>query len=228
MEPHRLDAFNLHCFHATSTPDHRILPIMSISPILERLQEPEVLRTIQTALPICLAGIAGRFPSIYESHPLLTLTGIATCLHSWVIPIIRLTGPAKDKINQFRLIVTLGNRYLLTSGRIMGMTLLGTTFLLYSHPDAAVAKLWRYYAVAAGILLPVAPWEAFLIFPTNDKILAMGDRFGKESKGVASKDQSGSDKELRELITSWQRWHVGRILMPLGAAVVTAIGLLNT
>lgn len=166
-------------------------------------------------------------PEFVVPRSFLTLVGIATCLHSWVIPIIRLTGPAGDKINQFAYIVKMGDRYLLTSGRLLGMTLLGTTYLLYNHPDATVAKLWRYYAVAAGVLLPVAPWEAFLIFPTNDKILAMRDRLGKEGKGRVGKDQGGSDKELNELITSWQRWHVGRIVMPLTAAIITAVGLLN-
>lgn len=132
------------------------------------------------------------------------------------------------KIKQFQLVITLGFRYLQPGGRIMGATLVGTAFLLYGHPDAAVAKLWRYYAIAAGILLPVAPWEEFLIFPTNNRILAFGHDPKTEGKDGVPEEQGERNEELNELLTTWQRWHLGRVLMPLGAAVVTALGLLDS
>lgn len=140
---------------------------------------------------------------------------------------IRIGGSARNKIAQFQLVITLGFRYLQPSSQLLGATLLGTTYLLYSHPDAAVARLWKYYAVAAGILIPAAPWEQFLIFPTNDRILAMGEDLRSEGKEGVHEEQGGRKEELNELLTSWQRWHVGRVVLPLAAAVVTAMALLE-
>ena len=56
----------------------------------------------------------------------------------------------------------------------------------------------------------------------------MGDDLEKEGKEGVHEEQSERNEELDELITKWQRWHLGRALMPLGAALVTALGLLDS
>jgi hypothetical protein len=122
----------------------------------------------------------------------------------------------------------LGFRYLQPSSRLLGTILAGTTYLLYSHPNAAFARLWKYYAGAGILLISASPWEEFLIFPTNKRILAIGEDLRDEGKEGVHDEQGGRKEELNELLNRWQQWHLGRVVIPLVAAVVTAAALLET
>ena len=84
-------------------------------------------------------------------------------------------------------------------------------------------SVWLPYAICIAVLIPVAPWETFLIFPTNDKIEAMGKEL-ERTKKTDFGDQR--DQELQEAMISWQRFHVGRVVMPaLGFGIMVLSGV---
>lgn len=142
-----------------------------------------------------------------------------------MIPLIQIGGSARNKIAQFQLAISLGFRYLQPGGRILGAILASTTLLLYTHPNVAIARLWKLYGSAAIIALSASPFEEFMIFPTNNRISAIGDTLRKEGKEDFDDEKGGRKQELNELLLSWQRWHVGRIMLPLTAAIVSAVAL---
>ena len=82
---------------------------------------------------------------------------------------------------------------------------------------------WLPYILSLAVLVPVGPWEVYLIFPTNDKILAMKEELEKSGKEGFGGDR---DKELDELLVVWGRWHWGRVVIPLVATGVMAWGVL--
>lgn len=116
----------------------------------------------------------------------------------------------------------MGGRYLQTTGRTQAVIILTLALLLRQHPDPSIAKRWKIYATALAALVPVAPFEIISIFPTNDRITELGHQL---EKGVDNFEDERS-AELDRLLVSWQKWHTGRIMIPLTAGVVTALGLL--
>ena len=80
-------------------------------------------------------------------------------------------------------------------------------------------SVWSPYILAIATLVATGPWEIYLIFPTNDKIAAMQtelEKMGKENFG------DKRDEEIAELLSDWQKWHVGRVVMPLVATAIIA------
>lgn len=69
-----------------------------------------------------------------------------------------------------------------------------------------------------AILVPTAPYEEYAIFPTNYRVADMG----KELDTMRSPDFGDKrDKEVDELLKKWRRRHVGRIVAPVGALLVS-------
>jgi hypothetical protein len=199
---------------------------MATQRLVRSLQNPKFIKGLQLALPISLSALSGK-----SQEPSKTLNqssqdiGVALCLYGWVIPMIRIGGSARSKIAQFELIIELGYRYLQSSGRILAATLLTTTLLLRNHPSPAIARQWKIYALSLAILAPAAPWEEFLIFPTNDRIEAMGEELRNERRESLDPSDPRARK-LNDALDSWQRWHVGRIVFPFVAALTTGYALL--
>ena len=80
--------------------------------------------------------------------------------------------------------------------------------------------VWSPYVLTIAVLLPTSPWEIYLIFPTNDKVTEMQkqlEKMGKENFG------DRRDGEMGELISIWQKWHVGRVIAPLIATAIMAM-----
>ena len=52
-------------------------------------------------------------------------------------------------------------------------SLITTVFLTLRLPDPAQAEQWKTWALAVGIMVPVAPYEVYCIFPINDRVKEM-------------------------------------------------------
>ena len=155
---------------------------------------------------------------------LATLAGIAICLHSWVVPILRLGATSRCKIAQFNLVISLGFTYLQSAGRLLGLLTAIITGLFYTHPDPVVAQQWRTYAAVLAMLAPLAPYEEYTIFPINNRIKRMGEQLAKEGKEMF---RDARDGELTELLGSWQAWHTGRAVAPFVAACVAGWAMIG-
>lgn len=179
----------------------------SLQPILTGLRSDTTLLLLRLTLSLGLS----------------VLTGVAFALHQWIIPLIRIGSTPQSKIAQFRLTITLGFRYLQPLSRIFGVLTLAIIALLYTHSDPTLAAQTKLYVVVLAILVPLGPYEEKLIFPTNDRILAMGEEIGKEGMGDGTGDDEASRKrkqELSDLLSSWQAWHTGRVVAPFVAACI--------
>ena len=116
-----------------------------------------------------------------EMATILTLaftSGLSFCLSTWVIP-NALLAPPKTMTRQFLATIARGERYLQPSSRILGLCLLSVTYLTAQNPNPAVASRWRYWAACLAILVPVAPYEIFVIFPINDQVKEIDAQIGK-------------------------------------------------
>ena len=175
---------------------------MSSSPTLTRLAtNTALLKTLQ------MTTIAS----------LSIVSGIATSLYLWVIPIVLRARSTRTKISQFNHTIALGFKYLQTSSRILSACRASLAILFYNHPNPTLASRWKYYALAIGALITTAPYEIYAIFPTNDRVAKMGKELGKEKQ-----DDFGDhrDKEVVDLLRKWQWRHVGRIASTIGALTV--------
>ncbi|KAF3041358.1 hypothetical protein E8E12_008231 [Didymella heteroderae] len=157
---------------------------------------------------------------ITTATSLIFLGGLSSCLSLWLIPLISLLPPAQA-CRQFTQTVTWGFQYLQPSSRILGASLLLTTVLTSRLADAEHAQRWKLWAVALGILVPVAPYEALCIFPINDSVKRMGEqvRSGADEKRVAP--------ELIRLLDRWRVRNYGRVVLPLVAGVVGWLGVVG-
>ncbi|KXJ85440.1 hypothetical protein Micbo1qcDRAFT_169436 [Microdochium bolleyi] len=152
------------------------------------------------------------------------LTGIALSLRVWTIPIIGLAHPASTavQVRQFNHVLVLGFKYLQTSSRLIPVALLSLAGATYHHqqqPGPPLVQHWTHYLAATLVLLITAPWEVYLIFPTNDKITGYGRALDKERQGRFGDKR---DDEVQRLLTEWQFWHVGRIAFPMIATLILA------
>ncbi len=145
----------------------------------------------------------------------------------WVMPVVRLAPSTLTKCRQFNHAIYLGGKYLQPTSRALPVFILVIAYLSHtqaltdlekpSYSDAVSA--WSPYVLAIATLVATAPWEIYLIFPTNDKIAAMQEKLekmGKENFG------DKRDEEIGDLLTDWQKWHVGRVVMPLVATAIMA------
>ena len=87
-----------------------------------------------------------------------------------------------------------------------------------------VAKQFRYWVVALGMLLPIAPYEVYCIFPSNDRIKEIGRDLRTREKDELRGEEA---EELDGLFTKWQ-WRNGiRFVTPVVASVVGLLGVLQ-
>lgn len=183
--------------------------------------------TITTPTAICLAH---NLTLIAIS----ILTGVALSLRVWTIPIIGLAQPASTatQVRQFNYIIALGLKYLQTSSRLLPVTLLSLAGATYVHHhnhlddhqqwqrgEQVLAQEWTHYVAATLVLLVIAPWEIYLIFPINDRIAEYGKKLNAERQECFGDARDG---EVRQLLADWQFWHVGRIVCPMAAALILA------
>ncbi|KAK3684471.1 hypothetical protein LTR37_020248 [Vermiconidia calcicola] len=174
------------------------------------------MSAIQTILPI--------FQTVVIIS-LAFMAGIAASLRYWVIPtIMHRENTSRNEIAQFDATIRLGEKYLMPSSRILMASLLSLGALTALHPDSAVAAKWKYHAVAGVVLIQAAWWEIVFIFPINAEVRAMGEKFfgGNGDQSLPE----GEQKKLNSLLTSWNNWHVGRIVTPLLAAIISLAGVI--
>jgi Na+/melibiose symporter-like transporter len=107
------------------------------------------------------------------------------------------------------------------SSRILAASLLLTTVLTTYLPDPEHAEAWKIWAVALGILVPVAPYEVYCIFPINDRVKEIGESLEK------GREEKGMKKELEELFGKWIFRNYGRVGIPVVAGVVGWLGVVR-
>lgn len=146
----------------------------------------------------------------------------------WVMPIVRLAPSTLTKCRQFNHAVHLGATYLQPTSRMMPVLILTLAYLSHAQASAQLndtslsntVAAWSPYVLAIAIVMLTAPWEIYLIFPTNDKVADMQkqlEKMGEENFG------DKRDEEMGKLISNWQKWHVGRVIAPLTATAIMAM-----
>jgi hypothetical protein len=163
-----------------------------------------------------LSDIRVRFKKVH----VLTRSGLSSCLSLWVIPLTALLPPhlAAKQLTQT---VAWGFQYLQPSSRILMFALIITPLLTWRLPDPVQAENWKLWATALAILVPVAPYEVYCIFPINDRVKEIGDELAKGSNEKQAK------QELQDLFKKWQFRNFGRVVIPLVAGVVGWLGVVK-
>lgn len=83
------------------------------------------------------------------------------------------------------------------------------------------AEKWKTWALALAVLVPVAPYEIYCIFPINDRVKEIQGEVGQ------GKDEERAGKELRRLFDMWRFRNYGRVGIPLVAGVVGWLGVVR-
>ena len=151
------------------------------------------------------------------SSPLLLafLSGLSFCLSTWVVPNIVPPGtPPKVTIRQFSATISRGGRFLQPSSRILAASLLYIFWVTLQSSDQALAGCWRYWATCLAILVPLAPYEIYFIFPINEQILRMDALLDGSTHDVKQVEK------LRDSLRKWQLRNLGRVILPLLASLV--------
>ncbi|KAJ4991592.1 hypothetical protein SVAN01_02973 [Stagonosporopsis vannaccii] len=151
---------------------------------------------------------------------LIFLGGLSSCLSLWVLPLTALL-PTKQACAQFTQTVTWGFQYLQPASRTLALLLLLTTALTARLPLPLHAEAWKTWAVALAILVPVAPYEVYWIFPINDRV----KEIGKEVEEGRDGERAG--RELRGLFELWRLRNYGRVGIPLLAGLVGWMGVVR-
>lgn len=81
------------------------------------------------------------------------------------------------------------------------------------------AEKWKSWAVLFFVLITIAPYEIYLIFPINDRVEEIGEEL---EKGTKSEEEV--KRELKVLLEKWQFRNFGRVAVP---ALVGVGGMLN-
>lgn len=161
---------------------------------------------------------------IFSIIALAFLGGLSCCLSTWIIPLLRKSSSPTSAIDQFELMIEKGFLYLQTSSRLLAVTLFGLSCLTYINSNPTVQCRWRFWALALGILIPLAPYEIYFIFPSNYKITDLGRRLKAEKRDELRPEEK---RELDNLLTKWQ-WRNGvRFTTPTIAAIIGLYGLLR-
>lgn len=75
-----------------------------------------------------------------------------------------------------------------------------------------------------GLLIPLAPYEIYFIFPSNRRIDEIGEKLKTREKDELLE---GEREEIDGLFTKWQ-WRNGvRFTVPVVAAVIGVLGMLS-
>lgn len=77
------------------------------------------------------------------------------------------------------------------------------------------------WATALAILVSVAPYEVYCIFPINDRVKEIEDELAKRSNEKQAK------QELQNLFKKWQFRNFGRVVIPLVAGVMGWLGFVR-
>ena len=81
------------------------------------------------------------------------------------------------------------------------------------------AQQWKTWMALFFVLLIIAPYEIYAIFPTNDRVAEMEKEL---AKGLMEED--AAKKELKVLLKRWQFRNFGRVGLPL---IVGVGGMMN-
>ena len=76
---------------------------------------------------------------------------------------------------------------------------------------------WKYWAAAVAVLVQVAWYEVVYIFPSNDRIIEIGDAL--ERPGKEDLDEN-TTVELNMVLKKWQRRNLVRASTPLVTALI--------
>lgn len=147
--------------------------------------------------------------------------GLSSCLSLWVVPLTKVLPP-KLAVKQFKQTFTWGGQYLLPSSRMLGASLLLTTYLTSRLPKPAQAAKWRAWAACFGTLITVAPYEIYYIFPINDRV----EEIGEEIESGARNEEE-QKRELQELLGKWQFRNFGRVGLPAFVGVAAMMNIIR-
>jgi hypothetical protein len=87
--------------------------------------------------------------------------------------------PPRLLTKQFTQTFTWGGQYLQPSSRVLGLLTLFTSFLTARLPDAVEAGRWSVWVGLFCLLVTIAPYEIYLIFPINDRVTEIGEALDK-------------------------------------------------
>ncbi|KAK3117987.1 hypothetical protein LTR53_000139 [Teratosphaeriaceae sp. CCFEE 6253] len=149
------------------------------------------------------------------------LSGLSACFTLWVIPILTLPCvPAEAKAAGLVHLYTLGGMYLQPSSRILGASAVALTAWSYAADNGG----WAYELLCFGLLIPIAVWEVYMIFPINDRVAELDKKMQGGGGGALSKAEVA---ELTDLLNEWSTMHTVRWVLPGVAAVVSALALVR-
>ncbi|KAH7025089.1 uncharacterized protein B0I36DRAFT_366983 [Microdochium trichocladiopsis] len=191
--------------------------------------------------------------------PVITLTSLRG-----VSPVTSAASSTAARIRQFNYVIALGFKYLQPASRLIPVALIALAGATYWHDSCnqsiaganelggdnasrhqqQLQQHWTHYLVALIPLVLTGPCVAYLIFPINDQIAAIGRELelqldhqhpvGKTLDAASRKSVTSGDdidvgvirveediaSEVEGLFAQWQSWHVGRILSPFLADLV--------
>lgn len=101
--------------------------------------------------------------------------------------------------------------------------MLAVTVLISQHPDPSQSWKWKLWGPAFFILIQVAWYEVYFIFPINDTIKAMGEKLEVAGEQELPKAEQ---KRLRELLVKWEFRHRLRIAMPFFGCIFAVLAIL--
>ena len=79
--------------------------------------------------------------------------------------------------------------------------------------------LWGYYLLCFALLVPIAVWEIYMIFPINDRIADIDQQMMKGGSEALKAEQ---ERELGRLLDRWTKMHTVRFVLPGLAAIASA------
>jgi len=115
---------------------------------------------------------------------------------------------------------TLGGRYLQPCSRILGASAVALTAWSYATDNG----LLIYEVFCFGLLIPIAVWEVYMIFPINDRVAKLDQKMRKEGSDSLSDVET---TELIDLLNEWSTMHTVRWVLPGTAAVVSGVALVR-
>ncbi|KAK0363312.1 hypothetical protein LTR02_014826 [Friedmanniomyces endolithicus] len=163
-----------------------------------------------------MAPTAFQYIQIAFTLALAFLCGLSACFTLWVIPLLQLPRvPAQAKAAELTHLVTLGGKYLQPGSRMLGAASVGFTAWSYAVGN----DLWGYYLLCFALLVPIAVWEIYMIFPINDRIADIDQQMMKGGSEALKAEQ---ERELGRLLDRWTKMHTVRFVLPGLAAIASA------
>ncbi|KAK0294908.1 hypothetical protein LTS00_006374 [Friedmanniomyces endolithicus] len=126
-----------------------------------------------------------------------------------------LVCPHRQRQRSSHTSLQLGGRYLQPGSRMLGAASVGFTAWSYAVGN----DLWGHYLLCFVLLVPIAVWEIYMIFPINDRIADMDQQMMKGGSEALNAEQG---RELGRLLDRWTKMHTVRFVLPGLAAIVSA------